>query len=252
MKLFRELFTSLEITQKRSSAVAKVNLSLKGFTTIIFIAIIYSSCFASGGVLQHETAWQKFKTEFNKIDNEIFLMINKSIKSNCCDYFMLTMTMLGNILVIVPIAGMILFLHNRDSFKYKFLFLVTILLVGGIIVQLLKYIFNRPRPAGRLTDIKILVGPFKAHGFPSGHTQTIFTVALFLSKEIKRYLALFILIAIIVGISRIYVGVHFLSDIIGGAIIGITVTETSCWLLRKKPQTFLFRKWFSKVERRSG
>ena len=193
--------------------------------------------FCTNHLIATETVWQKFTYEFNRADNEIFLSINKLSKSTYyLDYFMLIMTSLGNALVIVPVAGMILFFHNKESFKYNFLFLIVILLLGGIIVQLLKHILDRPRPPGRLSDIKILVGPFRALGFPSGHTQTIFTVALFLSKEIKKYFLLFILIAIIVGISRIYVGAHFLSDVIGGAIIGIAITETSCWLMKKKTQ----------------
>jgi membrane-associated phospholipid phosphatase len=61
--------------------------------------------------------------------------------------------------------------------------------------------------------------------FPSGHSQTVFSVAVYLAYKVRKlwWILLFFAIAAFVSISRIYVGVHFPMDVIGGSVIGIVV-----------------------------
>jgi len=200
---------------------------MKKYLSAVFLIVLFSA-----PELFCESKWEKFKSSFNHFDDRAVILINHSTNSDACDAFMIVMTMMGDGIGIVPIMGIILYFYDRKHFKFNFIFFITVLLIGGILVQILKYLFNRPRPLQRISDIKLLSDPLREHGFPSGHTMAIFTAATYLSKKIQKHAWLFLLVAVTVGISRIYVGVHFLSDVIGGAVIGICITEFFCWIFK--------------------
>ena len=99
----------------------------------------------------------------------------------------------------------------------------------------------RPRP---LTDFAPLIEAGKVHihvlgkqlwyrSFPSGHTQTAFTAAIYLPLLLPDWTPLFIASAIAVGLSRIYMGAHFPLDVIGGGLVGVALAS-GIWWLRKK------------------
>ena len=60
-----------------------------------------------------------------------------------------------------------------------------------------------------------------SHSFPSGHTATAFAGATVLSYLVPRAAPAFVLLAAAIAYSRLYVGVHFPLDVVGGAVIGI-------------------------------
>lgn len=190
--------------------------------------------------------WNNFKQTIKKIDNKIFIAVNQSVKSKLVDYIMIVLTMLGNGWVIVPLMGLILFLHNRVTFKSNLIIFVVVLLCGGIVIQALKFLFDKARPLKQLQDliavnqvqVRVLLQPLKERGLPSGHTQAVFTAAVFLGKKIKKFVWLFFIVAFFSGISRIYVGAHYFSDVIGGIIVGIAGAEFFYWVI----QQFIFEK----------
>ena len=94
--------------------------------------------------------------------------------------------------------------------------------VTGIVAQLLKHLIGRARP--RLTENLIMIGPSWKSGhdsFPSGHTAIAFCFAYILSKYYPKYKALFYMLAVIVGVGRLKVPSHFLSDVLAGAVVGL-------------------------------
>jgi lipid A 4'-phosphatase len=96
-------------------------------------------------------------------------------------------------------------------------------LLSGVLTQLLKHIVGRPRP-NTITpateyNLNFFTTDSHFHSFPSGHTSTIFAVILVLSLMIPKLKYFFYFIAIIISLSRVVVGAHFLTDIIcGGAV----------------------------------
>ncbi len=79
------------------------------------------------------------------------------------------------------------------------------------------YSFQRKRPNGELNFL-----PFHS-SFPSGHTQAAFTLAILLIIYIKRYHFLILFVACLMGISRIFMSMHFPSDIFFGAYLGAVI-----------------------------
>lgn len=99
--------------------------------------------------------------------------------------------------------------------------LVLYLLVGNI---LCKNIFHRPRPFAAIEGLNALGRLPRGYSFPSGHTGSSFAVSfiLYVLMGEKKGL-IFLILAGLIGLSRIYIGVHYLSDVIFGAILGIGI-----------------------------
>lgn len=137
------------------------------------------------------------------------------------DKFMVTITSLGN-LSIIWIAFIIIFLSTKE---YKTMGKVMVLgfILNLIIVNLLlKNIFARVRPFNILNHADLLIPTLKDGSFPSGHTSyafTNFTIVLFMAKK-KSLKVLIGILAVLIAFSRLYLYVHFPTDVIGGVIIG--------------------------------
>ena len=129
-------------------------------------------------------------------------------------------TFLGDTMV----ALAILFLF---SFRYPHLVMAIIVaaIVGTILTHGLKGLFGTMRPPGVLEPHEFtLIGPgFRNESLPSGHTVTAFITAVLLTRAVQRpvFKWLLLLMAALVGLSRVIVGVHWPLDVVMGAAIGI-------------------------------
>ncbi len=92
----------------------------------------------------------------------------------------------------------------------------TSFLAAGLLVFILKIIIQRPRPLINLIETS-------SFSFPSGHTTIMFALLPIFYSNFKEYKYTWLTISLLVALSRIYLGVHHLSDIIGGMLIGILV-----------------------------
>ncbi len=116
------------------------------------------------------------------------------------------------------------------------------LLGSGILIHLVKFSFGRQRP--HLTEDlnPFIFRPFTTdwnfHSFASGHTQVLFTVATMMSLTFPRWKWAFFSLAAALGLTRVIIHDHFLSDFIGGALVGYVGSITSIffvhhWLRRR-------------------
>lgn len=131
----------------------------------------------------------------------------------------LFITLLGSFEVYLILLPLIFWCINK-RFGARFM---VILAVTGFINSVLKHLLGTPRPFW----LDSSVGLTEAGGFgmPSGHTQVAATLAFFIAYYFrkKRLWTLAPLYVILMAFSRIFLGVHFLTDVIAGALIGFAV-----------------------------
>ncbi len=133
------------------------------------------------------------------------------------DVFFYLISYLGNGLILIPIV----FVLYRIE-RAKILPIISSFLISGIIVQIIKHLWNIPRPVSLIDDIHIVGETLRVSSFPSGHTSTALALFFVLSIGRKRcFKAFFLLLATAVGYSRIYMGAHFPLDVLGGGLIGL-------------------------------
>ena len=155
------------------------------------------------------------------IDALVYNKISSLIKNNLTNNIKL-LTYLGSGVVVIGITVfVIIFFKNK---KYG-LFLSIDLALITIIQIILKNIFTRYRP------LDIVLIKEKGYSFPSGHSLTSMAfygliIYLIYNSKLKRqekiiYITLFSIFILIVGLSRIYLGVHFFTDVVGGFTFSI-------------------------------
>ena len=157
---------------------------------------------------------------------EIHLIINH-YNSPFLDIFFKYFTYLGDGAVFVILIIISLFVKYRDAINWT-----VMIVISTIFAQGLKRIIELPRPSYYFTELLPSylhyvdgVKLYRLHSFPSGHTTTVFVIVTFLAIRFfpnqKTAQILLLLIACLVGFSRVYLSQHFLHDTIAGSFLGI-------------------------------
>ena len=113
--------------------------------------------------------------------------------------------------------------------------LVILYALQSVVVYGLKYLIQRPRPATLWTLSSALSrrpGEILDPSFPSAHTLYAFMMATLLADWFPRYRFVFYAVAGFVGWTRIYLGVHYLTDVIAGGILGYGLTRLFLYGIR--------------------
>ncbi|MBI1913008.1 MAG: phosphatase PAP2 family protein [Deltaproteobacteria bacterium] len=155
-----------------------------------------------------------------KFDTDIFYLINNRLTSPALDVFFPYITQKFNFLgIIIIAAALIWFMGNRRD-RFGLILLVLAVGLNDFASDILKHLFMRLRPCSALEGARVLVGCGGSFSMPSSHASNIFTAMVFLSTRYKKFTPVFLVIAVLVAYSRVYVGVHYPSDIMVGAIFG--------------------------------
>lgn len=178
-------------------------------------------------------------------DREVFFGINHGLSHPLLDPVMWLITSLGlgwvQLLVVLIASGWVARRRSAwgEGVKTVLLPAVIAFLGSGMAVQILKRLVPRLRPSNLPEAIIAPDERIFHNSFPSGHTATAFALAFWVFLITRRtryrwwgYGAL--LLAALVGLSRIYRGVHYPSDVLAGALIGILWGAVACFSLNAR------------------
>lgn len=134
-------------------------------------------------------------------------------------------TKLGNFKIPIIIVFFLFFILGKKKERvFLILLIATILFADYIATQFLKYIFVRIRPCNALPDVRLLLGCTGSYSFPSSHAVNITVFAVLTSYKYRFLMIPSIITAAAVCFSRVYVGVHYPFDVLGGAVVGALIS----------------------------
>ncbi len=159
------------------------------------------------------------------LDAAVFHFVNGTLQNPILDVLMPFITDLNkhtSVLVIVGILLILLFFNGGTKGRYAVIVLAFgILFSDQLNSSVAKFILARPRPCHVLQQVHLLVSCGSGYSFPSSHAVNNFCGAVILSFFFPQAAAWLCTFAGVVSFSRVYVGVHYPADVLGGAIIGI-------------------------------
>lgn len=167
--------------------------------------------------------------KISEVDTRLFYWFNKfSNKQNCTPIRYLSKTGDGHLYLLL---GLVLFYLDNTHGK---LFFYTAIMAYAFEIPLyliLKQYFKRPRPAMTLLEYEALINPSDKFSLPSGHTAAAFLMATIISYFYPTFAIVALSWAGLVGLSRILLGVHYPSDVLVGAGLGVSIAGLSISIL---------------------
>lgn len=174
-----------------------------------------------------------------RLDEQALVWIAEHVRCALLDPFMEIYTQLGNAGMLFIALG-VLMLCFKQTRRAGFSALCA-MLIGLVVVNLtIKPLAARARPWLVIENFVNLVPEHDPNSFPSGHTNSAFAFALAVCMSApKRWMKVSaVCAAVLMGLSRLYVGVHFPSDVIVGAAVGCLCGLAGAWVVRKAWERF--------------
>lgn len=162
----------------------------------------------------------------NDVEGGMLLWIQENVRMSWLDPVMHGITSLGNHGSVWIVLVLLLIILPR--FRFCGLVSGVSLMTCSLLTnRVLKLLFDRPRPYEVTKGLDVIGKIYKDPSFPSGHTSAAFSVGVVcLILLPRKYGVPVFVLAVLMGISRMYIGVHFPTDVLGGAVFG-----TLCALL---------------------
>lgn len=135
------------------------------------------------------------------------------------------------LLAIAVLVWFLIMKNVEGKWNYEMLVAAAIaaLISRGILTEIIRAIYFIPRPFVNYPVYQLLLEDANRASFPSGHMAFWWAVALVVYKHDKKFGVFIMLVSLVMGVARVFVGVHWPSDILGGIIIGSLVG----WLCSK-------------------
>ena len=156
---------------------------------------------------------------FYDFECRLFQKVNRYFDKKLLNFFFRNITHLGGAIFTISTVLILMILSSGDTRKVAISSALSLSL-SHIPVQIVKKMFPRKRPYLILEKTNFHENPLQDHSFPSGHTTAIFSVIIPFIIFIPALAFSLIPLGVFVGLSRIYLGLHYPSDVLVGAILG--------------------------------
>ncbi|GEM_PF-140553 len=167
-----------------------------------------------------------------RLDERLFRFINHTLANPIGDWFFPSFNHAAPYFpLLMIIIGWLAYSHSPRLWLLTLILIIGVALGDTLIFNPLKEWVSRPRPAVSLEGVRTLAsGATGGHSFPSSHTANAFLVAAILCSFFPKKRGLILIIASCIGFARIYVGVHYPSDILGSILLGWYFGKAYLWI----------------------
>ncbi len=166
------------------------------------------------------------------IEAEILLFIQNNLRNPFLDQLMHLISSLGD-LGLIWIIICIVFLLKPQTRPLGIYGLLALIIGALLCNALLKPLIGRVRPYQVIDGLLPLLPPLNDASFPSGHTTAAFAAAFAWRKLPPKWTIIIFSLAILMAFSRLYLGVHYPSDILGGIALGLIAAMLSHFIGQK-------------------
>lgn len=175
-----------------------------------------------------------FLQSVQNLDGEILLQIQQHLRTDMLTPLMKFVTFLGNGGWFWILCAVVLLAVPKTR---KTGYAAVLSLIFGVIVTnlLLKNIVARPRPFAEIEALIPLIAKPTDFSFPSGHTTASFAVALVMLRMLPKKIGIpAVVLAALVAFSRLYLGVHYPTDVLAGFVVALVGSSLAVWGVRTK------------------
>lgn len=169
-----------------------------------------------------------------ELDKNILLFIQEHLRFDWLTPIMKMITTLGDTgLIWIVIAAVLLCVKK---YRGTGITMAVALLIGYVIANLiLKNLIGRIRPYDAVDAIQALVGPMHDWSFPSGHSTSSIAASLVIYKRMPKYAGIpALILGILICLSRLYLGVHYPTDVLVGVFIGTVSAFIALYIVKEK------------------
>ena len=167
-------------------------------------------------------------------EGRILLWIQENVRGDIWDPIVKGITYLGEAGALMIITAIVLTVIPKTR-RLGILCMVSLAVSFVINNLIIKNMVERIRPYDAVAGLNRIVGKQPDWSFPSGHSASGFSVASVLSHETNRRIGISTLVlALLIALSRLYVGVHYPTDVLCGMMTGTLIGLMTCFVYHKK------------------